>query len=571
MAETKGADYLAAVPTDPRQAPLDKVAYFNSVGGPVSARQSVGALPPGDWLKQRRSFKHPDVGLTMDQAERHAMIRTFAGIYSDRDTLLKSLNSLRNLDVVQTILDVVIDDGFTASEDEPLFRVEYDDPEMAEETRKKWNTEFAGFVEKVNLGGFISSILEDFLLLGEYPFRAEIDDKAGITELVDDLDPLDIAGVYKGTRRKFFVEKKKGKMWIKREEDNVFHFVLSSRKVRIKVAERGDRSKTIPEYFRVGRSFLYPAISKLKKLQIYEMAAVAHYLRTILTPTMVSVGVPAAANPQDIADLTQRYERLVTESKVSMHGEEALDFAKIMEMVGKVVVIPAFSDGKGILTPVDVAGPAPDEGVEAKMRTWVAMAVGIPPYYLSLSGDTGLSKVEALKIYSRYSRKLVMVQEAIEYGIRDVIKAHFQRVTKQTLDWSKIFVKFKSIVNVDLLDNLEYAVASMGVLGDISNTLEQITNNPNLKVKVNSTKFVDIFNKLTRIVEGAEGLLEVDLAGEATPSISGELGGAIPSGPRGSIETGGSPEEVAPDAGVVVPPGEEPGEFEAPPVETPEV
>ncbi len=72
-----------------------------------------------------RSFSHPSFGMALGFQERQELVNSFMGVYNKRAELIRSLNSLRNMDVVQTIIDVIIDDAFTASQQNYVFSIEY--------------------------------------------------------------------------------------------------------------------------------------------------------------------------------------------------------------------------------------------------------------------------------------------------------------------------------------------------------------------------------------------------------------------------------------------------------------
>ena len=488
--------------------------------------------------RQRTPFVHRDWRDGRDRERTAALVEGFIGVLNTRVGLIKTYESLRNLDVVQTILDVVQDDGFNSSQEPEVFTVYYE-PEKSEdeiefndgkeeeayisdveednkeedELVEKINEEISAFVENVGLVDFVTNNLEDILLYGEYPFRIVCQEGRGVTAIVDDVDPASVIAFYEGAFPKFFIERI-GNTVVIRSTEEMGHFCLDSRKIRIKITDLKSKiPEVVPEYVRVGRSIIYQAISKLKRLQVFEMAAVADALKKILTPILVGVGVPAAATPQDTADIVKKYEiELAAPSTPNATDPGSFTFYDIFELVGMVKVLPNFSDGKGTVGTVDITTGQQQADVDAKedrLRLAIAKACGIPSYYIALTEDNGQSKLETLKVFSRYSRRLTTIQTSISDGIRRLVSTHLS-MKGLAVRAKNIKVRFKSLVNMDLLDSVEYTAASVDIMNDLFSALETIVSSDNSKLRMNPEKLLNLLNTFLSPMAGAEGVLELD-------------------------------------------------------------
>lgn len=485
---------------------------------------------------------------SMSKDEREVLVASFTGLLKDRESLMQTLETLRGMDVVQTILDVVIDDGFNSAIGQSFFSVEYVEPKTEEKaevekdglkrndkpkdpeadgqtgTERETNEKIKSLLETTNLEKIVKNIIEDLLTFGYYPLRIRSTAGVGITEIVDDADPIAVIPVYEGEKVAYYLEKR-GRRVFKKDASEFIDFTLSPRKVRVKVTDRDSRSRTLPQYMRVGRSLIYPAISKLKRLQLLEMALVAESLRKLLTPSFVSVAVPANTSPDDVIDLLKKYETMLQPPIKNPDEAGVIPFADILAMVGRLKVLPTFSDGKGGLTKVSV-DESDFEGLlemEKALRNAIASACAIPPYYLTLGDPTGaIDRVHTLKIYSRYSRKLASIQDSLADSIALLVMEHL-KISGTPVSRDTIRVKFKSIVNMDLLDSVEYAVASIQTLADLHKILSDLAQSSTVKLKVNSSVFLGIAKRFFTPLTDSEMLLQlVDKEETEKPAEEGE-------------------------------------------------
>lgn len=497
----------------------------------VESRFDVRTVGPNSLLFEGlltdRLFKRNESNSIFSRMQLQEIVQAFLPTLNTRFELIKTYESMRNLDAVQVILDVMIDDGFSSSNDPEVFTVSYNSG-VDDELSEKIDFEVQSLVTRLDLLGFVKNSLEEFILYGEYPFRIVAEPGRGVIAIKDDVPPDAVLAIYEGARKKFFLERR-GHQLVVVSPQEMGHFCLSARKIRLKLApsklDVNAGLVDVPEYIYVGRSVIYQAISKLKRLQLYEMGAVAKTLKNLLTPLIISVGVPASASTDDLLELTRKYEQdLQAPTTPNATDPGAFTFTDIFEMVGRVRVFPSFSDGKGTVAPVELgaaADPSMDEA-EDRLRLGIALDVGMPSYNLVAGAEGTASKLEVLKVSSRYSRKLMTIQEGVREGIRDIVTQHLS-LKGLNVKRENIKVKFKSLVNMDQLDVVEFMAASTDIMGNIFSIIETISASEVAGVKVNKEKLKNLLNRFISPMTDEEGLFESDDSAEGTPSPDDEF------------------------------------------------
>ena len=226
-------------------------------------------------------------------------------------------------------------------------------------------------------------------------------------------------------------------------------FVLDSQKVRVMVPDRERGAKKIPQYIRIGRSVIYPALNKLKSLQILNMAKIAKAVKRVLMPTIFSIGVPSNASPTEVNAAVAQYEKSINNFALGMRQNQDLSFAEVFQMAARIKMIPQFTDGKGQMQNLQVNQDNEADSIDKQEqgeRADVALTLGFPIHYFVRNPDVqAQDKLTTLKAHSRYTRKGVSLQESVQEGVRDLIMLHFKHLKDApTIDPRDIQVKFKS-------------------------------------------------------------------------------------------------------------------------------
>lgn len=551
-------------------------SYFFKSGGVKSQADSSLALAPPesggislDSLRSRKDNKESYV-------QKMNFMSKFSTLLETRRQVIDQLEAFRKSDVVQTIVDVMVDDGFYSMKPSDLFAVVYDPGptngkkgslkesdnvnEQEGETpappppEKKSippgmkspsdiaalskndlpsvaavQKEIDSFIKEHNIKDVAGDILEDLILLGEWYLSIEWAADQGIIRIKDDIEPRNTLGVYDSQGVKFFLQFHDDDYRV-REKDEIIHFILTHRKIRVRVEEdlikkykiyhqknklgEGEKEDYFPEHIRVGRSVIYPAMDKLKQLEALELGQLASVLKRVLAPLIVTVAVPGDTTPARTAELRKQYEIYIEDffSGITSEDFTQITLGEMLLAATRVKVLPTFLDGKGALEPIDFGqgGDLEDSSaIRDDLRNSIAAATGVPAYYLAVSGEGGLAKIETLKIYSRYARKLVMLQESVGTGLRKLVMLQL-RAKKIYVEEENIRVVFKPISNVDLLDDVEFLVAITTALEALTNTLNLMVTAGSVKAKINSERFVKFVNDILKIFPGAETLLEFD-------------------------------------------------------------
>jgi hypothetical protein len=490
-------------------------------------------------LKKQRPSNSFDVEHEMtvmekgvSRAEKQAILKTFQNACNTRLELIRTLDSVKNTDVCQTILDVVLDDAFSHEVDTPLFTIAYvSGDENSRVADEDITEEINHDMKELDLHNIIENIIDDTIFYGEYYLRHKIEKGKGILWFADDVVLEDTMAVYEVSKPKFFLEKT-GMRIFSRSSDEITQFCMGPRKTRIKADDYFKTgTRRLREYLRIGRSVVFPALDKIKQLQTLELADLADNLKKIVSPILVSIGVPANASPQDLVEISEKYETMLSDSFVNLANEQTLTLQTIMSMLTNVKVVPSFTDGKGAISTLDISSDDKNtlENIEAT-RNAIANATGIPAYYLSLTGGDGNgSKLETLKVYSRYSRKLLVLQDSFADSIKDIILLHHVTKTGIPLDKEHIKISFKSIVSVESLDSMEYSVAAVQTLNDVFTTLTNIAESSLVNFKINPDALMVLVNKFLNTIDGVDNLLELNLDAPVTePNVEDAQNQIIP-------------------------------------------
>ena len=434
------------------------------------------------------------------QQQLQALIKKFYGVIESRKELLSTLESFRSNDVVQTILDVLIDDGFYSSSNPEIFTVEYKGKVEKDLIQKIIDD----LVSNQSLNDLVVDILEDFLLLGEHLLSLEIKQGQGIVSIKDDVKLSNVYGVYSGNKRSGFLVKENGKL--KTVPPNTYaHFVLSPRKLRVEL--EGTETYT-PSYLRIGRPIILSAINKIKQLQTIEMGNLALDLKQILAPVLVLVGIPAITTPDEATEIVEKYEKHLSDVFDTSKLTEDFDLSDMLAIASKIKVLPNYSDGKGSIETLQIdTDKQADREREESIRRNITSSIGMPPNYLSIQDTQGSNKIDNLKIYSRYSRKLNSIQYSVAKGIKEIIVFHLQALGKD-VNPDDIVIKMRSIINVDLLDNMEFLLTISSGIGDFFDSLTRITESEELNLKLNTEKFLKFLESIFNNLPNAEGLIE---------------------------------------------------------------
>lgn len=526
------------------------------------------------------------------------LMRQFFTGLTTKSEHIKRLESVREMEIVQTVLAVLIDDGFiNTSDTSDIFKVEYKPSKASKKLSGNIDAEMQNFVKRTKLSTMLAEIIEDALLLGEYHLRIVQKKGVGIVELIDDIDAADILPIYKNHTPIFYLVSKSGgkenfyahQNVIKVEADQVASFVLSKKRTRLRVDSPFQGKRNVAEHVRMGRSAIYPILGRLQQLQLAEISAKVSSLKEMVMPNIVSVGVPANTSPADLKAITTSYENSINSmlnDAFRAMGDDPENFEEVISRLSAsgVRVLPNFADSKGSINQIDlgttVSRQQKDEG-EDSVRNKIARALHIPSHYINPQ-ENPETRMTDLKMFSRYTRKLLSMQEGVATTIKRLVAQHFLVKDGTVISEEDIKVSFKSLVDMDLLDKMEFTVASVQVMQDFLNMVGNIQRSPEMGLEFNSDAVRDIMiqflaplkseKNLLRLVPKSQGVDQmaqnVDQYGGGgggggyAPSPAGRPSGGQPNLDNGEEDPEDNPEDDEEDEYGFAPPEEDDDEDE---------
>lgn len=479
-----------------------------------------------------------------------------------RVDLMKIVDNYRDFYLVQGINDVIIDDGFNQIGGD-LCHVTYNSPELDKVLEKTVQKEIDKFMESFEVQNIIEDILEDFITYSEYFLRVKGEKGKGIVDIIDDVDLDRHLGIYQLRKPKYFVEFD-GEKLNQIDKEEFVHFIYSPRKLRIRTEDYRTLNR-LPSFIRTGRPYIYGIHQKLKELQVLETSSIASDLKRILAPILIMLGIPANTPPKNALQATKLYEEKLNSLFKDVNTIQNYSMNEILALANKFTVLPNFGDGKGSIETLELKRE--DDNTAEKInqiKSDIGNTEGIPLFYLGVAGESGLPKMDTLKIYSRYTRKLVKYQNSVASGVRDLNYRHL-RLKGLIVKKENIAVGFKSIPNVDLLDDIEHMVGLSTSIQNIFATFSDISSSDQVSVKTDSEKLVAFLDNYLGVYPSLKGIMKLEEFEKGTEPGEGDEFGMSPEydEPEGIEPMGGS-EPLGLELETPEPPEELPSDTEIP-------
>jgi hypothetical protein len=206
------ADFIKAMKTqfigkgaDPNDIIVQDLYNYN----PPSNQSNIIKFDKANALDEFRSMSK----------EERSIFSSLLAVYNEHITTKREiLTQARNLfetDIIQTVIDVMIDDGFNSfCNEKEEFKIEYvlDDDDLdnlGEEYQQQIQNVIDDFVDKFSLKTKVAEIVPELLRDGEYAFGVLFEDKKGITDVVDDFDVINLLPFYEGDKLAFVINQNK--------------------------------------------------------------------------------------------------------------------------------------------------------------------------------------------------------------------------------------------------------------------------------------------------------------------------------------------------------------------------
>ena len=357
-------------------------------------------------------------------------------------------------------------------------------------TNTKVNNVLTDLQERLDIDSLVDNIIEDLISYGEYVLKIE-KDKRGIKKIVDNVDQKEVVAIYEYGKVVNFIVRKKHSIE-KVDPDEYIHFCIGSRKIRVKIDEKFEEG-----YARIGRPLFYGSFDLLRSLVLLNALIPAMYLQKINNTSIIGVQVPESTKPEDALDIVKTYENLLNMKLTFDTSTGDVSVSDVIGQAGRFKVIPVYAQGKGTLEKMD---PRYQDMVEIStlddLRRSVLSTEGIP-FQFMFGGDAG-SKLDILKTFSRYIKKLTGIQAALRKGLSDLamIELNLKGLNPHR---SVVDVKFVNpLIDVEELDKIEFLDTVISVINNISETLSAIAER--LNVEIDDKEMSDFLKKFLRPV-----------------------------------------------------------------------
>ena len=447
-----------------------------------------------------------------------------------KQEVLAQSRELFDTDVVQTIIDVVVNDAFNSFvniEDE--FKIEFDpdDENISQEFKEQVQSKIDDLVDRFDLKNQIADIVPELLRDGEFAFGIVLEPGEGIKDIVDDLDVANLLPFYNGNKLAFIMKQPEcdqmnGRPLIYRAENVIYfrlkYFTKQRVDLRIDGSLTNDQLRKkfyeetklyLPRFLRICKPFYYSALKLIARLGVLELVGTVQELNQVTRRDIINLNVPQNTTPREASAIVNDYEKILNGPDNDLDSDR-LDVATLTNYNTKRIILPQWSDGKGTLSLSDVNSGTNDRSAGTRdsisfVRSLIALSVGVPGFYVSLS-EQALDKTQTLKLYTRYVRKLSSLQKSIADGCVDFVQADLKACNIFVEDKS-IKVRFKTLTSADSLDETDITVGTIEGLNNIFKNLVEIEDaRPDLKVS--SQVFKKIFDTQTRKYLGFTDLLQ---------------------------------------------------------------
>jgi len=385
-----------------------------------------------------------------------------------------------------------------------------------------------GLQERIDLDAFISSIVEDVVAYGDYVVRV-VNDGRKVVALEDDIDQKKVIVVYKAGRPVCLVDYSEV---MKNSDDAMMsyveflHFSVSPRKVRLKLPDRvyaQVEKEGFTEYVRVGKPLFWGLWDLLNSLYILMVFYPVFAVQKLNATTIVGVRVPPEMSVQRAWEIARKYQELLNVyTTVDERGRVAL--VDIIDTVGKYKVVPIWGDERGFVQLVD---PRIEESfaldIVDELKVLLCASLGVPYGFLFGSRE-GATKLDTLKSFSRYVKKIASIQRAIREGLYQLVRIEAKLHGLGDISVEEVDVRFRNaLISTEHLDKLEFIA---GMIDTVRSSVEAVNEIASaLEASVNKEKIVDFLNSYFGLI-GLEGAIELEKGGkgEVGEGMGGEIG-----------------------------------------------
>lgn len=442
----------------------------------------------------------------LDYRASAALSTVYTTVKQFRTEIIRTVDEMKGFYLVSVMLDQIVEDALAPD-------VSTNDVVTVSSKNREVQREIEELNNRFQFDHLVNDIAKDLLAYGEYTLRTEVEGPGGelkgdredgtVDNIVDPVNTIQgqgqspprkepgrgLVGLYDDVdQEKVIAVTETGNItgYITVDDRNratlaaphqFVKFTLSGSKIRVELGEDpvlkqvmktlGQDQNKIPKFVRVGRSVVYPVLSKLKELQLLEQLVPATKLAKLTSGTIVGVQVPTAYDIRKGFDVAAKVEDLLNKKIGVDTTNNRLNVENIINTVGQMKAVPLFGD-KGQMQKFDYKPEEPDDLLSSieDVRKVIMSGVGIP-YEIVFGSDSSESKGELLKRYARYMRRLKNIQAAIAEGLKQIVFIHLVNKGISFVPSKDVDVKFRNkLIQVDLLDELEFLDTTVTMLGN---------------------------------------------------------------------------------------------------------
>ena len=462
----------------------------------------------------------------------NVLATVYTETYRTKSELFKLYQSVKDLDQASVIIEDFIDDAFNTPDSDYPFTIKIKDDVYA---KKEIEQICSDFIKKFDIYQLDHDTMEDFLVYGDYYFTTVPKIGEGITEILDNVDIENVFSIYKNNRLIQHIGMNKDSMFINSpisgyagqlipiHPDLLSHFVLDSRKIKIKLPLKDASVFALSENIKIGRSVLFNALALLKKYQLLDMALTYKEVRNALMPILLGVNTGAFTTPDHMIEACKTVESYLQDgTAMTFDLENEATIENMLQGSASLKVAPVPGD-KGRLDRIDIGqGANETEGLN-KILDDTGHRIALTSGGVT-QNEAGKSRLEILKSNSRRSKRLIDIQKGRANGWRDMIYKHL-KYKHVNIEKESIQIQYKSIPNADIFEEANGLVTLLSVINDLQTFVDTV-NQSNSGYKVDPKKMIAAFDLfIGNRYKVLQDFLKLDEVKEQFPGAAAALNG----------------------------------------------
>jgi hypothetical protein len=490
---------------------LEKLLHFLGRGDVFQPRQTVGpGLTVGRDEQIEREIRAWSAfyNVLTDKSRRYFLSAVLGQPILDKQRMIEVVEAYKDTFFHQMIVNLLVDDALS------MDPVTGDVVEITT-VNESLKPIVEGLQERIDLDAFISSIVEDVVAYGDYVVRV-VNDGRKVVALEDDIDQKKVIVVYKAGRPVCLVDysevtKNSDKAMMNYVE--FLHFSVNPRKIRLKLPDKVYEQvakEGFTEYVRLGKPLFWGLWDLLNSLYILMVFYPVFCVQKLNATTVIGVKVPQETSVQRAWDIARKYQELLNVyTTVDERGRVAL--VDVIDTVGKYKVVPVWGDERGFM---QLADPKLEESfaldIVEELKVTLCAALGVPYNFLFGSRE-GMTKLDTLKSFSRYVKKVASIQRAIREGLYQLVRIEAKLQGIGDIPVEEIDVRFRNaLISTEHLDKLEFVT---GMIETVRGTVESVNDIASaMEGTVDKEKVIDFLNDYFGLV-GLEGVIQIGKGG----------------------------------------------------------